>query len=409
LLYGTADLPQRHSGAQVAQLSAVPAQRVTEPPEPAPAARPNLWAGAAAAILLYALLRAATLAVLALYAAAEARHLGLRDVLGTGDAVWYQQIAAQGYDRAIQIGPDGGLTPSNLIFFPLFPGLTALVALVLPVGTAALVVSAVAGLAAAAGLYAVGAQVRDRRTGILLAGLFAVLPHALVQSMGYPETLFTALAAWTLLAVLRRRWLTAALLCVPAGLTLPASAVLIGTVVLAALVAIGRRPARWRPWLAVLIAPLGLLGWLVWVSVRLNRLDGWFYVRGTVWGARLDDGRYTLHALGDLVTGPSAVETFEVGVALLVAVVLLVAGIGARLPWPLSVFAAAALLAVLAGAGDFGIKERLLMPAFPLLLPVAIGLARARSRVTVIAVLLGLTAFSACLGAYLALVWNDAF
>jgi hypothetical protein len=393
----------------VAQISAVPAQRVTEPLEPAPAARTNHWGGAAAAILLYAVLRAATLAVLALYAAAEARHLGLRDVLGTPDAAWYQQIAAHGYDRAIEIRPDGGLETSNLLFFPLFPGLTALLALVLPVSTAALVVSAVAGLAAAWGLYAVGAHVRDRGTGILLAGLFAVLPHGLVQSMGYPETLFTALAAWALLAVLRRRWLTAALLCVPAGLTLPASAVLVGTVVLAALAAILRRPGQWRPWLAVLIAPLGLLGWLVWVSVRLNRLDGWFYVRGNVWGTGSDDGRYTLHALGDLVTGPSAVETFEVGVALLVAVVLLVAGIGARLPWPLLVFAAAGLLVVLTGVGDFGIKERLLMPAFPLLLPVAIGLARARSRVTVVGVLLGLTAFSACLGAYLTLVWNDAF
>jgi hypothetical protein len=390
----------------VAQISAVPAQRVAEPGEPVPAARSRHWGGAAAAVLLYALLRAATVAVLALYAAAEARHLNLRDLLGAGDAGWYQQIAAHGYDRAVQIRPDGGLAPSNLLFFPLFPALTALVALVLPVGTAALVVSAAAGLAAAWGLYAVGAHVRDRRTGVLLAGLFAVLPHALVQSMGLPETLFTALAAWALLAVLRRRWLTAALLCVPAGLTLPGSAALIGTVMLAAVIG---RPGSWRAWFAALLAPLGLLGWLVWVSVRLNRLDGWFYVRGQVWGHRFDDGRYVLHALGDLVTRPSAVAVFEVGVALLIAVVLLAAGIGARLPWPLPVFAAVTLLGVLAGAGDFGGKERLLMPAFPLLLPVALGLARARSQVAVVAVLAGLTAFSACLGAYLSLVGNAAF
>ena len=169
------------------------------------------------------------------------------------------------------------------------------------------------------------------------------------------------------------------------------------------------RPGSWRAWAAVLIAPLGLLAWLVGVSVRLNRLDGWFYVRGQAWGHRYDTGGFTLHALGDLVTRPSAAAAFEVGVALLIAVVLLVAGIGARLPWPLPVFAAALLLGVLAGAGDFGIKERLLLPAFPLLLPVAIGLSRARSQVTVVAVLAGLATFSACLGAYLAVVGNAAF
>src|SRR4029078_10416072 len=91
-------------------------------------------------------------------------------------------------------------------------------------GTARVVVSWPAGALAALGLYAIGTHLRSRPTGIVLAGLFAVLPHAVVESMGYSEALFTALAAWSLWAVLRRYWLSAALLCVLAGLTRPTSA-----------------------------------------------------------------------------------------------------------------------------------------------------------------------------------------
>jgi hypothetical protein len=130
------------------------------------------------AIALYAGLRAFGVLVLWLFAAD--RNRGLLDLLGHYDAIHYAGIVARGYDQAIPLKPDGSLAITNLAFFPLFPGITALVDPILPggPGSAGIVVSWLAGLGAAWGLFAIGTHLRDRRTGVLLAGLWAVLPHA---------------------------------------------------------------------------------------------------------------------------------------------------------------------------------------------------------------------------------------
>lgn len=67
-----------------------------------------------------------------------------------------------------------------------------------------------------------------------------VYPTAFVQSMAYTETLFTALAAWALYAVLRGRWIVAGALCVLAGLTRPTAAALIAALAITAAVTLVR-------------------------------------------------------------------------------------------------------------------------------------------------------------------------
>jgi hypothetical protein len=413
-------------GAQVSQVSAsrprtggIPAQRgpstlevvgaleAEQTVEPAPARASDRLRGPLAAVLLYAALRAVALLTLAAYAAADHRHLTLWQLLTRYDAIWYAGIAEHGYDPAIPLAAHGGLATTNLAFFPLYPWLIAFVKL-LPVSglTAGLVVAWSAGLAAAWGLYALGTHLRDRRTGILLAGLWAVLPHGLVESMGYSETLFTALAAWSLLAVLRRQWLTAAALCLGAGLTRPTAAALVAAVSLAALVAVCRRPGEWRAWCAMVLAPLGMLGFMAWVGARLGRPDGYFYVQDKAWKMGFDGGRYTVRTLGTLMTTPLPLA-FAVTTAVVVGGVLLfLVGVGERLPWPLLVYAGAAVLLVIGGDDYYAAKARLLIPVFPLLLPVAYAMARSRNRAVPYVVLAGLTAMSACYGVYLCLIWH---
>ena len=66
-----------------------------------------------------------------------------------------------------------------------------------------------------------------------------------------------------------------------------------------------------------------------------------------------------------------------------------------RLPWPLLVYTAAVLITVWASDGQIHSRVRLLMPAFLLLLPVALGLARRRTGTAVavvVAAALGLLA-----------------
>ena len=341
-----------------------------------------------------------------LVAAGHGRDLG--SVLGAWDGLHYVHIATHGYPAGLA-HPPYGLFDNDFAFFPLYPGLVALLDPVLPGGAlpAAIFVAWVAGLAAAWGLYAVGACLRDARTGVMLAALWAVVPHAVVQSMAYTETLFTALAAWSLLALLRRQWLTSGVLCLLAGLTRSTAVALVAAVGLAALVAVCRRRDGWRPWLAGVLAPLGWLGYVAWVGHRLGRADGYLYVQKSGWGVSYDFGRYTLTNLIYTLTHARQFGFYVTTLVLLVTVALLALLVADRTAWPLVVYTAVMIVAVVGYTGFYHVKARHLLPAFPLLLPIAYGLATARlSRVVVVLLLLG--SVSAWYGVYLSLIWRGS-
>jgi hypothetical protein len=359
---------------------------------------------AAPALIAYGAVRTVGLLVLALWG--HDRDLGLLHNLGHRyDSLWYAGIADHGYDN-LDGNPDNPWL-SNMVFFPLFPMLMRVVAAATPLHTpsAGVAVALVSSFAAAWGLYAVGAHVRDRRTGVVLAALWGVIPHAVVQNMAYAEGLFTALAAWSLYAVLTRRWLTAGGLCFLAGLSRPTAYALIGVVGLAALLAVIRRRDGWRPWVAMVAAPAGWIGYLAWVANRTGRLDGWFHIQDAGWGQSWDGGRYTVDYAFDKLSEPALFDIYVVTFVLLASVVLLVLAVLDRLPWQLLLYSGLLLVASLGGAGYYNAKARFLIPAFPLLLPVAAALARARTSKAVV-VLCWLALISAYFGGYLLLVWR---
>jgi hypothetical protein len=372
---------------------------------PASGRRARLLAAAreaAPAVGLYLGLRLVGVVILLLASDRPARRTLL--LLGRRfDGVWYEQIAAHGYQGAAPITAH----PTDLAFFPLYPGLIAALDPVCPgpPWVAALALSWLAGLAAAWGLYAIGAHLRDARTGVALAALWAVLPHAVVESMAYTEGLFTAFAAWALYAVLRRRWLIAGALTLVAGVSRPTAAALVVTVLAAAGVAAFSRADGWRPWLGGLLAPLGIVGYVGWVGVRLGRWDGYAEAQRVSWGLTFDGGGYTWGTLRGLLARPQALAIYLVAAVLVVAVVLLVLLGAERWPWPLLLYAAIVLLMTVGAAGYFHSKGRLLVPDFPLLLPVAAALAGARP-VRAAAALVPLVVLSGWVGGYLCLVWR---
>jgi hypothetical protein len=368
--------------------------------------------GAAAAMALYAGLRILNVLVLIFYARRDEKTPSWRELLLAWDSVWYAGIAENGYDKVITFTAEGVPEKSNLAFFPLYPGLSAAVEAVLPIsiGTAMLLVAWTAGLAAAATLYALGSYLRDRMTGILLAALWAVVPHGVVLSMGYSEPLFTALAAGSLLAVLRKNWLTAGFLCLLAGLTRPTGAAVIIAVGLTALIAVARNPRQWRPWVAGAIAPLGLVGYMAWVGARLGRADGYFYVQNVTWEMGFDGGGYTLSLVsGMLLNRRISVEESEVSLVLLLAVALLVVAIGERLPWQLLAYGGVIVAIAVAGDWFFWAKARMLIPAFPLLIPVVYAIRRSRNRTVPFVVVGGLAVASFLFSVYLTMTWHRSF
>ena len=340
------------------------------------------------------------------------RHFGghVSALLGKWDGQWFMDVARHGYDTTLTHRADGSLVNTNIVFFPAYPyAIKAVAAMGLSELWSGLVVAWLAGLAAAWGIYAVGAQVYDRRVGVALAVLWGVQPHAIVESMVYSEPLFTALSAWCLYSLLRRHWALAGVLCLAAGTTRAASLVLVAVVVVAAALALARRTDGARPLVAIVLAPLGLLGYLAWVSHVLHRWDGWSYMQDKGWHLRFDWGSDTGHQfIHRVLLASTKLELYEVSAVLVASLVLLVLLAYLRPPWPLLAFAAGLVALTLGDGGYYHSKARFLLPAFPLLLPIAVALGRTRLRVS--ALVLTVLAFaSAWYGGYLLLIWPASF
>lgn len=354
---------------------------------------------AAPALAAYAAVRLTGLLVLCA-GAALADEDPLHRLGGRWDSVWYQRIAQDGYGYEARL-PDGGVHP-DLAFFPLLPALERLLAAASPLGVAdaGLLVAWVSSLGAAWGVYAVGAHVAGHRTGVLLAALWGALPTGFVQWMAYTESLFTALAAWSLHAALTGRWRTAGLLAAAAGLCRPTAAALIaalgaaGAVHLAAEARggtpVGTLLRRNRRLLTgMLLAPLGLIAYLAYVGVREKSPFGYFHVQAA-WGNHVDGGAALAAFTWDLLTGPwpSPLAGAAVCAALGLVGRLLWCCARQRLPLALVMYAGAVVALSLVGAAYFGSRPRLMTPAFPLLLPLAAPMARwpARRRAAVVGV-----------------------
>ncbi|MEU7051176.1 glycosyltransferase family 39 protein, partial [Streptomyces eurythermus] len=210
-------------------------------------ARAPLLRRAVPALLGYAAVRALGLAVLAGWSAARGKS-AYTLLTARWDSLWYTRVADLGYGYEVRL-PNGDVH-SNLAFFPLLPWLERLLHAVAPLSyaDAGFVVSLLASPAAAAGIFAVTDRLYGPRAGFFAVLLWAVLPVGIVQSMAYSESLFTALAAWSLYAVLTGRWVSAGVLAALAGLTRPVGMAVVAAVWTAGVVSFVReRGTRHAP------------------------------------------------------------------------------------------------------------------------------------------------------------------
>ncbi len=355
--------------------------------------------------------RAVGVAVLAIMAGRA--DTDVTTALSAWDGSWLLAIARDGYAvPSDMLDAYGHHTPfTSLGFFPGYPAAVAAVGTLTggDLLVAGLLVSLVSGIAGAYGLTRLGELVPggSRRAGLLLVALFAASPMGVVLSMTYTEGLFCALAAWALVGVLRRQWLLAGLCTAAAGLVRPTGSSLVAAVGLAALAAVIARRDGWRPWVGGVLAATGLLGYLGWVAARTGELDGWFRIQRTGWGWYLDGGDATARDAANVLAGGGQVFDVAVAVAVLATVPLFVIAVRRRMPWPLLVYAALVLVTVWGTDGLMNSKLRLLLPAFVLLLPIAIGLAK-RCPSTVAAAMVAVTLVSAWFGGYALTIWRYA-
>ncbi|MGW7407541.1 glycosyltransferase family 39 protein [Streptomyces sp. NPDC054833] len=360
------------------------------------------------ALVLFMAVRLAGAAVMVAMNHLTRRPL-VKSLAHSWDSDWYLHIAAHGYGTRIWIMPSGAVQ-TDWAFFPLYPGLIRAAMTVLPLtpGEAALLVAWTAAVVAAWGIYTIGHDLYGRGVATALVALWAVLPHSVVLGIAYTESVFSAFAAWSLYCVLKGRWLWAGALAALAGLSRPSGFAVAVAVAAAGVHEAIRRRGRVRPgvWVAVVLGPLGWIGYVLWVGEQTgDLLRGYFNVQDA-WTSRFDFGVESLRFLralflhGGRFVYPMALVIVVIGVLLFGLLCL------DRAPLPLVVFAGVLVLLVLGASGSFSSKPRFLVPAFPLLIPCARALVRAWRARPAQALLVGgtLTAVSLLYGAYLTTV-----
>ncbi|WP_234443026.1 hypothetical protein [Streptomyces cellulosae] len=309
------------------------------------------------------------------------------DVLASWDGWWYQQIAAHGYDPALVPVPGAKglitLEGNSAAFFPLYPAAMRTVSEGTGLGLygSGMLVSVVASFVAALGIYAVTARFGGRRAGLAAAGLWAVWPGSGMEWSAYSESLYVALAVWVCHAVMNDRWLTAGVLTFTAGLNRPTAVALIAALTVAALLALHRRQDDFaRPWVAIAVAPLGLVGYLLWVGNRMGDLGGYFTLQTGAWAHTFDYGEHTGNVLTSIAVGRfdylfayPVEDTIAVAVVLLAALVIPLL-IRLRPPAVLVIYPVLTIALVLGSQQIFGNVSRYLLPAFPLFIPLAVKL-----------------------------------
>ncbi|MEY9877757.1 hypothetical protein ABH931_007281 [Streptacidiphilus sp. MAP12-33] len=405
------------------------------------------WRLAEPALLLFIVVRAVGLSLMMLLSPGTPGY-ALHRLAVHWDAAWYLDVAMHGYDHAIRPWlPGAALQTTNLAFFPVFPWMIRTVHTLLPFvpwGAASLLTASLCAVGAALGIFmAVNARYGDR-VATMAVVLWGIAPAAAVETAGYSESAFTMMAAWTLYAVVTRRWVAAGVLSVLAGLTRPT-----GVAVAAAVMAAGameiwvrlrerrapdalpgrlsrldrlpwfdgadlravtpaREPELWRPLTAIVLAPLGWVGFVAWTGWRLHTWDAYFRIQA-LWHSSFDFGASTAHDFKLLFTTAQPVGLYYPVVAgiLVAAGVLFLTSIAQRQPLGFVVFSMVIMAISCGDTAYFGSRARFLLPAFPLLIPVAAGLVRVRTRATLVAALIAGTLCSGLYGAYL-LIYSPA-
>lgn len=400
----------------------------TTPPHAERLRRHRWWLDALA---VYLVIRAVGILVLARFA--DLRHTTLGDALTKWDGQWMLSIATHGYGGVpVTLTDARGIHTSDTAyaFFPGYPYLVGLIARlpgVTPFG-AALSLNLVLGCVAAVGAARLGmvcarlmagrspiGRAPERATGLFLAALFAATPMSIVLNMAYTEAMFCALATWALVGILERRWLLAGIMAGLCGLCRPTAAVIIGVVILAAAVYLWQargsgdatRADRLRAVAAIVISPMGYLAYLGVVWAHTGSPTGWFRIQTEGWDTEFDWGVAAFNFVNDQLVNASDVPPVATSWIVLSTVAMVGVAVWSRVPWPVLLFGSLLVAQIVLSSGLMMSRPRLLLPAFVLLIPLAMALARMR-RVTAALIVVPIVIGSSWFGAHMLTVFPHA-
>ncbi len=292
-------------------------------------------------------------------------------VLTSWDGAWYYRIIRSGYPTSIPADVTYNMPEARAAFFPVYPLVVNAADFVLPGGDvfAGVFVNFVLGAVALWLVGLIAKHLFGERVGYRSMLLMAFFPGSVALSLTYSEATLIVLAAACLLMLLQERWLLAGLLAAVGTATRPNGLALVAACAVAAFLAI-KHQRQWRALIAPALAPIGFIAFQLYLYIRTDEW-AWFRVQTEAWDEGTSFGftavKNTFEAFIRPLASPTDIIT---AVSVLVTIVLLVAMVKRRLPWPLVAFVVV-VLALMVLPSTVTARPRFLFTAFPLLISLA--------------------------------------
>ncbi len=317
---------------------------------------------------LYIGLRVALL-LCAVVAAVITRAPSWLDPFTAWDGHWYIQVAQAWYGSS-RLGTSH-LTYSAGGFEPGWPAIIKFGALLgLSYAGSAFLMSIVVGAATVYAIWRLSQEIVPRSSLAATTAVIVFPGAAVVFGIAYSEVLSIGCAAATLLLLIRRRWVFAGTVAMIATATSSLAVVLPVACLVEAYLAIrGRRD--WKALWAVVISPLGFVGFVAYLGYLAKDPLYWWKLQGQAWGAKIEPG-YVFHWLRSFSeTGWGTYWLAASG--LLVLIYLITTMIYSEFPVSIKVYCGVVALMVLINPA-LGPKPRFLFWLFPCLMLLPINL-----------------------------------
>lgn len=305
----------------------------------------------------------------------EAEESAIRLISGvftSWDGRWYLELVRNGYPDRIPENITYFQTEARAAFFPMYPGAVRVVDTVLPGGDtlAALSLNFVLGGIAVVLVGLLARRVFSASVAARAMVLFAVFPGSFVLSFAYSEALFIVFAASCLLLLHDEQWLLAGLAAALATATRPNGVAIFLACVVASAIAI-KTKGQWSSLISVLLAPLGFIGFQLYVDDVAGERGAWFRVQTEAWSEGTSFGKTAVENTFSFVTSPfdSTADALTV-LSLGALAVMIYAAWRRRLPLPWVAFSAA-IIALMLIPETVTARPRFVFTAFPLFIAVA--------------------------------------
>ena len=297
---------------------------------------------------------------------------GLVEVLSNWDGHWYMEVARNGYPHHIMPNVTYFVSDARAAFFPLYPRVVHLFDTVVPGGpvSMALFLNVVLGAAFVLLSGLIARRLFDVKTAQKAMILVAFFPGSFVLSWAYSEAMLLTLAALCFLALHRHMWLLAGILAAFGTAARPNGLALVAACAVAALIAI-KQDREWKALIAPLLAPLGFIGFMVFLRHHTGENLAWFRVQREAWKEGTSFGATAVTRTFDFFVNPTSSPTSLLTAASMLALIVgIVAVWKYRIPYMYIAYSAV-IIALMLLPATVTARPRFLFTAFPLLFPVA--------------------------------------